>query len=240
MIQKNVFQWTVAQAILWQIERLKVIHKKEMIDVEFFNQHNTLTPTKLVTLPYFIASATVGFKGFALYGTWVGTEFAENVVTVPEGYDTFVSNLYHNNVGHREFIEKEIPYWNIVPVESLRVSYWDLAPYLKPPDIIKVLKDGEKLHLESFDQFSFEETEEVKILSDGLSFLRAYTKDELLEDSDRGFLFAMWCNSATAVIGMLWNSFKGKPSPGKSFLLSAMSNINARHRFAQDPHMRFH
>ncbi len=114
--KKDLFDWTLALIIAWQIECLKKEHKKESIDLEFFNTHNTLSLTTLLTFPYFLASATLEHKGFHWYGTWVVIRYNHTNILVPAGYQQYVVKLYANSSDEK------------LQLEHINHSYEDKIP----------------------------------------------------------------------------------------------------------------
>ncbi len=227
-MKNTLFEWVFAQIILWQIEHLKSSHKKESIDLNFFNEHNTLTPIKLAILPYMIASSTEKRKGFGCFGKWKGVEITGTITVVPEGWDVFVSSLYNGNFGKYE-------------VEKIEYSDWDIeyiprTGYVTVPrtGTIKRRKDGKNLRLSTLDIPVPETTPDMDILLDGIQSFRSFNTDRALEARDGEVLRVVRHTSPVQVLLILWDKFcKENPlSPGSDFLCEAFQTC--KHQFAKD------
>lgn len=229
-MKKDIFEWTFAQIILWQIEHLKLLHKKESIDLDFFNKHNTLTPIKLAILPYMIASSTEKRNGFGCFGKWKGIEIANAITVVPEGWDVFVSSLYNGDLGKHETEIEEYRYWDI---QSVSITRW-VPGFIWETRRRKRRKDGKNLQLSTLDIFVPNNVSHTEILLDGLLCFRSFNSDRALEAMDRDFLTVVRNTSPVQVLLILWDNFlKENPlSPGSDFLGEAFRTC--KHRFAKD------
>jgi hypothetical protein len=159
---------------------------------------------KLLTLPYIISSATKDFKGFELYGVWIGMATGDikkqSIIIIPDEWDSFVRSLY----------KKETNFSLLNAVDFCG------------------------LQLKSLEDFNFIETRETDTLLEGLTFLRRYTDNELIEASDEGFRRIVLRNSVALVLWTSWESIWSKQAkPGAGFALKSLSSEVARHQFAQ-------
>ncbi len=89
MKARNIFNWTIYQAIAWYME----VH--DLKNIEEFNQVNDFSLIKAGLFPYFFAGASNNLEhAFEMYGTWVSDQvypepiYAHPIsyLIVPEGY----------------------------------------------------------------------------------------------------------------------------------------------------------
>lgn len=164
--KKDLFDWTLALLINWQIEHLKKEYEKKSIDLEFFNEHNTLSLITLLTFPYFLASATLEHKGFLWYGTWVVVRYNHTNILVPMGYRQYVAKLYKTDF----------------PDDKLQLSRLDYHAEDKIPAYNGYAQQ--------------EQSSCMQILTDGLKCIKFYTTNEFLEFTDERYITLMHNNSA--------------------------------------------
>lgn len=111
MFNNALFYWIYFQAIIWHKKRLSTLHNGISIDSLFFNVHNQLTPFSLMTLPYFVCSATKDCKGFSMFGKWNLVSIDKMRIAVPEGFDSFIYSQYNKKekIGLKNIHDLELP-----------------------------------------------------------------------------------------------------------------------------------